>query len=363
MIWINDGIMMILAFFLGVGALDYCLGNRFGLGESFHRGLMTMGSVALAMIGIITLAPIAANLLIPIVSPLYLLIGADPASFANTILALDMGGYALAEAMAHDTEAGVFSWVFLGTMLGPTIVFTLPVALSIIKKEDYSSFSKGILIGLSTIPIGCFVGGALAGFEFQMMILNLLIPTLFSLVIMIGLWKKPEWWIRRFVTFGKLVQVVGVIGLVIAGVEVLTGIRIFQEMAPYSEGLQIVGTIALVLGGAFPLVECISKVFRKPLERSGRLIGLDRFAMAGLVAALAHVIPAFTLLGDMQTKGKVVVVAFSVSGAFVIGGHLGFVAGIDRDMVPYMMIGKLIGGLTAIALALWFERKKSVYNG
>ena len=363
MIWINDGIMMILAFFLGVGALDYCLGNRFGLGESFHRGLMTMGSVALAMIGIITLAPIAANLLIPIVSPLYLLIGADPASFANTILALDMGGYALAEAMAHDTDAGVFSWVFLGTMLGPTIVFTLPVALSIIKKEDYSSFSKGILIGLSTIPIGCFVGGALAGFEFQMMILNLLIPTLFSLVIMIGLWKKPEWWIRRFVTFGKLVQVVGVIGLVIAGVEVLTGIRLFQEMAPYSEGLQIVGTIALVLGGAFPLVECISKVFRKPLERSGHLIGLDRFAMAGLVAALAHVIPAFTLLGNMKTKGKVVVVAFSVSGAFVIGGHLGFVAGIDRDMVPYMMIGKLIGGLTAIALALWFERKKSVYNG
>ena len=357
MILINEGIMLMLTVFLGLGVLDYCLGNKMGLGKAFQDGIGSMGSVALAMIGIITLAPIAAQFLIPVVSPLYILIGADPASFANTILALDMGGYALAEAMAIDPEAGLFSWVFLGTMLGPTIVFTLPIALSIIKKEDYAFFSKGILIGLGTIPLGCFVGAVFAGFEISMILLNLLIPILFSLIIMLGLWKKPDVCITLFIYFGKSIQFVGVIGLFIAGLELLTGYRVFQEMAPYSEGLMIVGTIAVVLAGAFPLVAFISTIFRKPLEKAGALIGLDGNSVTGLVASLAHVIPAFTLLHNMSAKGKVVVVAFSVSGAFVLGGHLGFVAGINRDMVIYMMIGKLVGGISAAVIALWFERE------
>lgn len=71
------------------------------------------------MIGIVSLAPVLAAILIPIVAPFYTAIGADPSSFANTILAIDMGGYALAGEMAKDPQAGLFSWVFLGTMIGP----------------------------------------------------------------------------------------------------------------------------------------------------------------------------------------------------------------------------------------------------
>ena len=64
-----------------------------------------MGSLALAMIGIICLAPVLANLLRPVVVPLYSLPGADPAMFAGTILANDMGG-ALPEAGAHPGGRG-----------------------------------------------------------------------------------------------------------------------------------------------------------------------------------------------------------------------------------------------------------------
>lgn len=45
---------------------------------------MAMGSLALAMIGIICLAPVLANLLRPVVVPLYQALGADPAMFAGT---------------------------------------------------------------------------------------------------------------------------------------------------------------------------------------------------------------------------------------------------------------------------------------
>lgn len=139
---VNDAVVCILAVFLLWGAADYCLGNRWGLGERFADGFKAMGPLALSMVGIVSLAPVLAAILIPVVSPVYAAIGADPSSFANTILAIDMGGYALAQEMAKDPDAGLFSWVFLGTMMGPTIVFTIPVALGMIEKQDHPYFAK-----------------------------------------------------------------------------------------------------------------------------------------------------------------------------------------------------------------------------
>ena len=92
---INEIIIYIMVIFMALGAIDRIIGNRFGLGEKFEEGILAMGSLALSMIGIITLAPVLANLLRPVVVPLFNLVGADPAVFAGTILANDMGGAAL----------------------------------------------------------------------------------------------------------------------------------------------------------------------------------------------------------------------------------------------------------------------------
>ena len=53
------------------------------------------------MVGIITLAPVLANLFAGVV-PVYELLGADPAMFATTLLANDMGAFALAQQLAND---------------------------------------------------------------------------------------------------------------------------------------------------------------------------------------------------------------------------------------------------------------------
>src|SRR5690606_26180841 len=174
---INDLIVYIVIGFLCLGAIDKMIGNRWGLGNRFTEGFMTIGSLTLAMVRIISLAPVIASILTPVIAPIYALVVADPASFANTILSLDMGGYLLATEMSQSEEAEVFSWVFLGTMMGPTIAFTIPVALGIINKEDHPYFAKGILLGLITVPIGCLVGGLVAGFDIWMIIKNL-IPTI-----------------------------------------------------------------------------------------------------------------------------------------------------------------------------------------
>ena len=44
-------------------------------------------------------------------------------------------GFALAQQLANDPQAGLFAGAILGAMMGPTIVFTIPVALGIIQKK------------------------------------------------------------------------------------------------------------------------------------------------------------------------------------------------------------------------------------
>jgi ethanolamine transporter EutH len=78
-------IYMILTFIL-IGAVDHVFGNRWGIGEQFVEGLKTMGTLALAMIGIVSLAPVIANILSPVIVPLFTAFGADPSIFATMLL-------------------------------------------------------------------------------------------------------------------------------------------------------------------------------------------------------------------------------------------------------------------------------------
>ena len=348
-----------MVLFMALGAVDRIIGNRFGLGEKFEEGIIAMGSLALSMIGIICLAPVLAGLLRPVVVPLYSFLGADPAMFAGTILANDMGGAPLAKELALTPEAGQFGGLIVGSMLGPTVVFTIPVALGIIRPEDHEFLARGVLAGVITIPIGGLVGGIAAGFPLMMVLKNLIPSVLIAVLIALGLAFIPNGMVKGFQVFGRFVIIVITVGLAAAIVEALTGITLIPGMNPIEEGYATVGGIAIVLAGAFPLVFVITKVFRKPLMKLGHLLGMNDIAAAGLVATLANNIPMFQMMGDMDRRGKIINVAFAVSAAFVFGDHLGFTAGFDAAMIFPMIVGKLVGGVTAVAAAMLLTRKEA----
>lgn len=348
-----------MVLFMALGAVDRIIGNRFGLGEKFEEGIIAMGSLALSMIGIICLAPVLAGLLRPVVVPLYSFLGADPAMFAGTILANDMGGAPLAKELALTPEAGQFGGLIVGSMLGPTVVFTIPVALGIIRPEDQEFLARGVLAGVITIPIGGLVGGLAAGFPLMMVLKNLIPIVLIAVLIALGLAFIPNGMVKGFQVFGRFVIIVITVGLAAAIVEALTGITLIPGMNPIEEGYATVGGIAIVLAGAFPLVFVITKVFRKPLMGLGHLLGMNDIAAAGLVATLANNIPMFQMMGDMDRRGKIINVAFAVSAAFIFGDHLGFTAGFDAAMIFPMIVGKLVGGVTAVAAAMLLTRKEA----
>ena len=356
---INEVIVYLMVIFMVLGAADRIIGNRFGLGEKFEEGITAMGSLALAMIGIICLAPVLASLLRPVVVPVYQFLGADPAMFAGTILANDMGGAPLARELALTEEAGQFGGLIVGSMLGPTIVFTIPVGLGIIRAEDRPALATGVLAGVITIPIGSFAGGLAAGFPVGMVARNLIPIVLFAVLIALGLAFIPRGMVKGFQVFGRIVVILITIGLAAGIVQALTPLTLIPGLAPIEEGVAIVGDIAIVLAGAFPLVFVITKVFKKPLMALGRALGMNEVAAAGMVATLANNIPMFQMLHDMDRRGKIVNVAFAVSAAFVFGDHLGFTAGFDDTMIFPMIVGKLVGGVTAVAVALFLTRKES----
>ena len=354
----HEILIAIMALFAALGAIDRIAGNRWGLGKEFEEGILAMGSLALAMVGIVSLAPVLAKVLRPVVVPVFSFLGADPAMFAGTILACDMGGGALAAAMGESPEAALLGGVLNGSMLGATLVFTIPVAMGILKEADRPAMAKGILCGIVTIPLGLLAGGLSAGFSLGMVLRNLVPIVLIAALIALGLWRGENAMVKGFSVFGKLVVILVTVGLAAAIVEALTGFAIIPGMAPISEGFATVGTIAILLAGAFPLVFLLTKLLRNPLMAAGKLLGINDAAAAGLVASLANSIATFGLVKDMNYRGKVVNIAFAVSAAFVFGDHLGFTAGFAPEMIGPMIVGKLTGGISAIAVAMWLTRKE-----
>jgi ethanolamine transporter len=348
-----------MAIFALLGAADRIVGNRFGLGKHFEEGILSMGSLALAMIGIISLAPVLAALLKPIVVPVYQFLGADPAMFAGTILASDMGGGPLAAELAATAEAAGLGGVITGSMLGATIVFTIPVALGILEPEDRGALAKGVLCGVIAIPVGVLTGGLVAGYPLGMVLRNLIPIVLIAALISLGLWKAEKAMIRGFTIFGKAITVLITFGLVTAIAEALTGFTLIPGMAPIAEGFATVGSIAIVLAGAFPLVFAVTKLLEKPLMKAGKYLGINETAVDGLIASLANSIATFGMLKDMDQRGKIINVAFAVCAAFVLGDHLGFTAGFAPALLPAVIAGKLVGGIAAVGIAMVLTSKKN----
>ena len=360
---INSVIIFIMMIFMIIGAVDKIRGNKLGYGEQFDEGFYSMGPLAIAMSGVVAAAPVLAIILKPFIVPLYNLVGADASMFATTLLACDMGGYPLAMELASNDSIGNFAGLILGTMMGPTIVFTIPVALSIIKVEDRPYLGAGILAGLITVPLGCIVGGIamnLTPYKIDIMtiIINLIPVIIIAGLVVAGLWIAPTKMIKGFNKFGTAVTIIISFFTAVAVFEYQTGIKfpLFNIMVepnsegtiPLEEGLLVCGQIAIVLIGAFPLVKWITRTFEKPLKNIGKKFSMDESSSAGLVASLANSIAMFNLFSEMNGKGKLINVAFAVSASFVFGDHLGFVAGVNKDMIFPVILGKIVAGITAL---------------
>lgn len=344
-------VLYTMVIFSIIGGIDMLLDNRNGLGERFEEGFKAMGSLAITMIGIISLSPVISQLVMPILSPFSKLIGADPSVFISSILATDMGGYSTSIEIAKSKEMAEYSGLILASMMGSTISFTIPISLNLVSKEDFPFFIKGILAGIVTIPMGMVVGGLMMDIPMKEVWVNLMPVIILSILIAIGLFKFQKTAIKIFNLLGKGIMVISFIGLLFSIIDFILGIKIIPHMTPFEDGIIIVGKIGVVLSGAYPLFYMIHEKFKNQLNRVSEKTGINQFAILGILSSLANSVAMLAIYDKMDDRGKVINAAFAVSGAFVFGGQLGFVSGISHKAIPPFILAKLVAGLSGVFLA------------
>ncbi len=348
-------VYIIVAFSIMAG-IDKILNNRFGLGEKFDEGFKALGELALTIIGIYSLSPIIAEKLISILDPLAKLINTDPSVFLSSILAVDLGGYTTSIEIAKSQIIGKLNGLILASMLGATISFTIPVAVGIVSKEDFKFFAKGILAGIAALPFGMIVGGVMMDIGFIDTIFNLIPILIFSIIIVLGLLKFPNNMIRIFNIIGKIIIGISTIGLIISIISFMIGYELISGMIPLEEGVMLVIKICIILSGAYPMFYFLSRKLHRYLSKIGKKLGLNQYSIMGIFTSLANCIPMLGIYHKMDEKGKVLNAAFVVSGAFTFGGQLGYVSSVSPEMINPFIVSKLVGGISAIFIAILLVR-------
>ncbi|XKH49778.1 ethanolamine utilization protein EutH [Chryseomicrobium palamuruense] len=357
-----------------------------GLGKEFMNGLHAVGHIFVPAAGIMASIPYLTWFIDRFVGPLFNFIGADPAIAATTILASDMGGYQLADALKASYEGWVMALI-VGFMAGATIVFSIPMGLAMLDKRDHKYMALGVMAGVLTIPIGALISSVLivlfdtnvreivsttaeSSYEFAIgygqILINLAPLLIFVVIIAAGLKFFPNAMITGFMVFGRLMDAGIKLVLVFSIVEIFTGFftnvfggwgfdPIMADEEDQFRALETAGYIGIMLAGAFPMVYLIRKFFSKPLEAGGQKIGLTSVGSAGLLATLANILAMFTLVRYMRPKDKVINIAFAVCAAFLLGDHLSFTANFQPNIILPVILGKLAAGIIAIGFAYWLS--------
>lgn len=344
-------IMNIMAAGALLGGLDHLLGSPLGLGQRFEEAFRLLGSIALSMAGITCLAPLLSQVLGSFITPIFRAVHIDPA-VVGSILAIDMGGYQMAMDLAENARMGQFSGIILSAIFGCTIVFTIPVGLGTVEESDRPYFTKGILLGLSSMPAALILGGLLCGISLPVLLWNLSPILLISGLLILGLRKKSETLIRGFQVFAKCIEKLAILGLTLGAVQYMTGIALFPQLIPLAEAMEVVCSIAIVMLGSMPLAELLQRILKKPFGWLGSHTGLNTVSTTGILVGMVSVVPALVMIPRMDERGKVVCGAFVVCGASTFAAHLGFTISAEPELAGALLAAKLLGGLMGILLAL-----------
>lgn len=355
-------VAIIMTVFSILGAIDRMLGNRFGLGKEFERGCMLLGVMALSMIGMIIISPFIAELLSPVFDFVYNVFGIDPSVIPASLFANDMGGAPLSQEICKNQEIGMFNALVVSSMMGCTISFTIPFALSMVEKAHHKEVLLGLLCGIVTIPVGCFVGGLVAGLPILALLYDLLPLVIFSILIALGLFFFPKLSVKVFGIFGTFIKILITIGLCLGIVKFLTGVEIIKGLETFENGAMVCVNAAAVMTGAFPFMFIIRKLIEKPMKKFALKLGINGASAMGFIGSLATSATTFEFMRKMDDKGIVLNSAFAVSAAFTFAGHLAFTLSFDSNYILPMIIGKLVAGVTALFVAA-FMFKRNPYKG
>ncbi|WP_447588906.1 ethanolamine utilization protein EutH [Aquipseudomonas campi] len=366
-----------------VGAFASVMKPESGLGKEFINGIHSIGPVFLAQAGIMISIPYLSKLISFVLGPYFAAMGSDVSIAALSIIAVDMGGYQLADALTANRDMWIAAMI-VGYTSGATIVYLIPVGLTMLERKDHKYLALGAMAGLISIPFAVLAALMMISF-FNLPVreivstnaeavhylgldfvsaLKILAPLfVFCFLLAAGLRYRATMMVTGFLIFGKAMDAFIKIILAFAIVEHFTGFfsktfgvwgfdPMFADEKELFRAIEIAGYIGIMLAGTFPICYLFNRYCKKPMAVLGRHLGLSPVGAAAFVMVLANIIAVYHMFKNMNARDKVLCVAMGVCAQATIGDHLAFTANFQPTLIMPILLSKFFGGLLAVLIAI-----------
>lgn len=347
----NPLIVIMLVFFI-LGLLDKIIGGRLGFAAGLDRGLAQMGALAMSMAGFYCIGVTLIQNNMDRITAAAAGLPFDLSMISGLLLAPDMGGFPMSVKLAASPAMGLFSGMLLASSIGCLLSFQLPVALTMIRPHDVPHMMRGIIPGIITVPAGLLLGGLCLGIPVGTLVLQLLPVLILCAVMALGFWKIPAVMEMVLTVFGRLVRAVGIVLFAIVMLGLFYEKFKIADDGLVFEALTVVVKITVIVCGALSLSDLLMRRAKPLLSRLAGALGVNVPSVMGLFISLTSGVAMLPLFEDMDARGKRMNSAFTVMGAYVLGGQMAFIAGVTGGMnVGIYILAKLVGGVLAVALA------------
>ena len=114
---------------------------------------------------------------------------------------------------------------------------------------------------------------------------------------------------------------------------------------------------AIIISGSLVMSELILKLFRKKIQRFAVKLGTNEISVVCMLMNCATSLAILPLFDRMDEKGRRLNSAFSISGAYVIGGSMAFVSAVSSGYVVLIfLVCKFVSGILSMYIMNRIER-------
>ena len=217
---------------------------------------------------------------------------------------------------------------------------------------------RGFIFGLIALPTGLFAGGLLLGIPCSVILINMLPVLVLCVLLIVSFVAVPGQTTKCLIVLGNGIRIFSFVLFGIAVFGVFLPEHALVDNALVAEMLYMVLRMVIIACGGLVLSHIALDKLKRPIEAAGHILGVNNESVVGLVLSFTQSLAMLPLYSRMDRRGKILNAAFSVAGAYVVGGQLAFVASmIPAEWVTPYMVNKIVAGVVGVLLAVVCDRK------
>lgn len=358
-----NGLIGALLVFSLMGFADKLLGNRWGLGEEFEKGFGTLGKLTIPIMGIYCIGVSLARRHAGSIAALTEGAWTDPSILMGCILAPDLGAPQITAAMSSNASLALFSGVIVGACLGQFVGFQMPVLLSALEEKDKAEVVYGFVAGLIAIPAGLLAGGLTLRIPLPQILLNISIIAILVLGIAAAFLRSRERTVKVLLGIGRGLELVCHLMFALVALGIFLPAYRIAEAGMAEEILIVLLKMVVVISGGLVAARLIVRSFGAQVGWVAKKIGVNDISIIGLMLNAINSLAMLPMIREMDSRGKQANAAFAVSGSYMLGGQMVFVAGMNVEgLFAAFLLSKIVAGATAVALSLFLTRKQTAQS-